>query len=199
MPWSPIQQKKQDSRKNSGSGGWRWQGSGRVGQNLKRRWRVGIIGGPSWNRWVSTPLPYVKKDFKVFHPLHYKTNPLIPGFTAIFEKSIPLLWRWWGRGDGEGGGFGLWYVPLHSCDYLCDISIKVNVATDEDNGRNESEHWTKDEIGVTTKLALIASWTHGRIAQSVRASEPNSVAAGSNLTSCQLFVATSKNSLVVNY
>ena len=63
------------------------------------------------------------------------------------------------------------------------------MATDEDNGRNESEHWTKDEIGVTTKLALIASWTHGRIAQSVRASEPNSVAAGSNLTSCQLFVA----------
>ena len=189
MPWSPIQQKKQDSRKNSGSGGWRWQESGRVGQNLKRRGRVGIIGGPSWNRRVSTPLPYVKKDFKIFHPLHCKTNPLIPGFppfqvkissppfTAIFEKSIPLLWR-----CGEGGGFGLWYVPLHSCDYLCDISIKVNVATDEDNGRNESEYWTKDEIGVTTKLALIASWTHGQIAQSVRASEPNSVAAGSNLS-----------------
>ena len=56
------------------------------------------------------------------------------------------------------------------------------MATDEDNGRNESEYWTKDEIGVTTKLALIASWTHGQIAQSVRASERNSVAAGSNLS-----------------
>ena len=113
MPWSPIQQKKQDSRKNSGSGGWRWQESGRVGQNLKRRGRVGIIGGPSWNRRVSTPLPYVKKDFKIFHPLHYKTNPFIPGFPPFqvkissppplqpFLKNPSPFYEDVGRGEGS--------------------------------------------------------------------------------------------------
>ena len=30
--------------------------------------------------------------------------------------------------------------PLHSCDYLSKISIKVNVATDEGNRRNEIRH-----------------------------------------------------------
>ena len=28
-------------------------------------------------------------------------------------------------------------IPLHSCDYLNKTSIKTNVATDEDNSRNE--------------------------------------------------------------
>ena len=28
--------------------------------------------------------------------------------------------------------------PLHSCDYLKKNSIKTNVATDEDSGRNET-------------------------------------------------------------
>ena len=28
-------------------------------------------------------------------------------------------------------------IPLHSCDYLCKVSIKINVATDESNSRNE--------------------------------------------------------------
>ena len=37
---------------------------------------------------------------------------------------------------------------IHSCDYLKNISIKINVATDEDNIRNENWHWTNDEIGV---------------------------------------------------
>ena len=26
------------------------------------------------------------------------------------------------------------------CDYLCEISLKANVATDEGNGRNERDH-----------------------------------------------------------
>ena len=29
------------------------------------------------------------------------------------------------------------FIPLHSCDYLKNISIKINVAIDEDNSRNE--------------------------------------------------------------
>ena len=28
-------------------------------------------------------------------------------------------------------------IPLHSCDYLKKLSIRVNVATDEGNDRNE--------------------------------------------------------------
>ena len=33
------------------------------------------------------------------------------------------------------------YTPLHSCDdYLKKISIKINVATDEGNSRNEIGH-----------------------------------------------------------
>ena len=28
-------------------------------------------------------------------------------------------------------------IPLHSCDYLKKLSIQINAATDEGNGRNE--------------------------------------------------------------
>ena len=37
-------------------------------------------------------------------------------------------------------------IPLHSCDYLKNISIKINVATNEVNNWNEMWHWTIDEI-----------------------------------------------------
>ena len=57
------------------------------------------------------------------------------------------------------------------------------MATDEGNSRNETWHWTNDEIGLGVQsLALSASWTHDLIAQSVRVSERNSVAVGSNPT-----------------
>ena len=29
------------------------------------------------------------------------------------------------------------FIPLHSCDYLKKISIKINVVADEDNSSNE--------------------------------------------------------------
>ena len=31
-------------------------------------------------------------------------------------------------------------IPLHSCDYLKKISIKINVVIDEGNSRNEMLH-----------------------------------------------------------
>ena len=31
-------------------------------------------------------------------------------------------------------------IPLHSCDYLKKVSIKINMATDEGDSRNEIEH-----------------------------------------------------------
>ena len=32
------------------------------------------------------------------------------------------------------------FIPLHSYDYLKQISIKTNMATDEGNSRNETWH-----------------------------------------------------------
>ena len=43
---------------------------------------------------------------------------------------------------------------LLSCDYLKKISIKINVATNEGNSRNETCHWTNDEIWGTVKSWL---------------------------------------------
>ena len=30
------------------------------------------------------------------------------------------------------------FIPLHSCDSIKEVPIKINVATDEDNSRNET-------------------------------------------------------------
>ena len=32
------------------------------------------------------------------------------------------------------------FILLHSCDYPKKISIKINVAIDEDNSQNETRH-----------------------------------------------------------
>ena len=69
-------------------------------------------------------------------------------------------------------------IPLHSCDYLQKTSIKINMATDE----GKQPKWNVTLNKLIGKLALSASWTHGLIAQSVRASERNSVVVGSNPT-----------------
>ena len=50
------------------------------------------------------------------------------------------------------------FIPLDSCDYLKKISIKINVATDEGNSRNEIGHLANDEIGVA-----VESWLSVRI------------------------------------
>ena len=70
-------------------------------------------------------------------------------------------------------------ILLHSCDYLNKILTKPNVVTDKDNDRNEMWHWTNNEIGMPVQSWL---WlrTHGLKAQSVRASERNSLVVGSN-------------------
>ena len=49
-------------------------------------------------------------------------------------------------------------IPRHSLDYLKKTSIKINVATDESNSRNEIEHWANDEIGVA-----VQSWLWVRV------------------------------------
>ena len=42
-------------------------------------------------------------------------------------------------------------ILLRSCNYLQDVSFKINVATDEDNSCNQLWYWTKDEIAVAAQ------------------------------------------------
>ena len=77
-------------------------------------------------------------------------------------------------------------------------SIEMDVSTDEFNSRNLTlnKRWN---LSRCAKLALRAIWTHGLIAQLVRASERNSVVLDWNPTQAEfLFTATSKNPSVVN-
>ena len=72
-------------------------------------------------------------------------------------------------------------IPLDSYVYLHKTSIKINVATDE--GKQPKSNVTLNtpwNWSSCTKLALSASLTLGLIAQSIRASERNSVVVGSN-------------------
>ena len=50
------------------------------------------------------------------------------------------------------------FIPLHACDYLKKTSIKINVAADGDNCRNEIWLWANDEIGVA-----VQSWLRVRV------------------------------------
>ena len=46
-------------------------------------------------------------------------------------------------------------IPLHSYDYLCKVSIKINVATDEGGkSRMKSDTEEKNEIGVAVQSSL---------------------------------------------
>ena len=44
-------------------------------------------------------------------------------------------------------------IPLHSCDYLKKISIKISVVTDEGNSQNKMLQCTNDET-----RAAVQSW-----------------------------------------
>ena len=46
------------------------------------------------------------------------------------------------------------FIPLHSCDYLKKILIKINVVIDQGNSQNEMWHWTYNEIGVAVQSLL---------------------------------------------
>ena len=50
------------------------------------------------------------------------------------------------------------FIPLHPCDYLKNISIKKNLATEEGKSRNEIWQWTNDAIRVA-----VQSWLWVRI------------------------------------
>ena len=54
--------------------------------------------------------------------------------------------------------YTLMCIYIHSRDYLKKISIQINVATDEGNGRNEIGHWANNEIAVA-----VQSWLWVRV------------------------------------
>ena len=83
VAWSPIHPKKQDNRKNSGSGVWRWQGSAggldKIWKRGSRQHRGGLhkIGGlaPNCQLWKETfkhsPYPH-----SWLSPIYSKNSPL---------------------------------------------------------------------------------------------------------------------------
>ena len=46
------------------------------------------------------------------------------------------------------------FIPLHSCDNLEKISIKIIMVTDKSNTRNKIWHWTNNEIEIAVKSWL---------------------------------------------
>ena len=53
------------------------------------------------------------------------------------------------------------YIWIYRCTHVTTsskVSIKTNAVTDEDNGRNESWHWTNDEIRIAIVDYECKSW-----------------------------------------
>ena len=46
------------------------------------------------------------------------------------------------------------FIPLYLNDYLIKTLIKIKVATDESNRRNEIWHWKNNEIGVALQSSV---------------------------------------------
>ena len=44
------------------------------------------------------------------------------------------------------------FILLHSRDYLCKSSVKVNVATDKENSQNETSTDQRDEIELPEEI-----------------------------------------------
>ena len=70
------------------------------------------------------------------------------------------------------------------------------MATDKSNSPNEIWHWINDKIGVAVESWLC--WTHDLIAQSIRASERNTVVVSSNPAHANFLLVLQKNASVVN-
>ena len=92
-----IQPEKQDNRKNSWGGGWKWQESRgeEVEQNLKKECGVSNAGGLHKKGGLE-PLCQLCKETKKFPSPIIKPNPLppsnaTPGLPPISSKNFPFL------------------------------------------------------------------------------------------------------------
>ena len=123
-----------------------------------------------------------------------KKNSVIVGLNTTRSNFLYLLHRilqWWTV-----------YVLAHSATLMWLPQENFNRNKRGDWWRqwpkrnmtlNKRSHWRS-----STKLALIATWTHGLIAQSITASEWNSLIVGKESHSGLLSVATWKNTSVSN-
>ena len=99
------------------------------------------------------------------------SNPTLANFLWLLLKIL----QWW-----------IPYVSIHSATSVTTFA-RVRLMQmwwlTKTKTEMKREHWKKRwNWSICTKLALRASWTHDLIVQSVRASERNSVVAGSNPT-----------------
>ena len=96
-------------------------------------------------------------------------------YAISISISISKILQWW-----------IPYVSIHSATNVITcarFSLKQMWRLTKAMTEMKCEHWAKKwNWSSCTKLALSASWTHVLIAQSVRASERNSVVGGSNPT-----------------
>ena len=69
-------------------------------------------------------------------------------------KYVTVLWCRHEGGQLKKKFFENLFLPLHARDYLKKTSVKINVATDEGNSRNEIGHWANDQIGVAVQSWL---------------------------------------------
>ena len=95
MVWSHIQLKKHDNRKNSGGGGWRWQGS--WGGDVGNIWKRGDMQyrGLHKIRGLAPLCQLSQETSKISHqppPPPFLVKISQPPIIAIFEKFQPPLW-----------------------------------------------------------------------------------------------------------
>ena len=86
------------------------------------------------NSWRETSVGYTASE----------RNSVVVGSNPTQTNILELLqqiFQWWTP-------YIYQFIPLHLCDYLNKIAIKLNVATYEGNSQNEIWRWTNDEIGI---------------------------------------------------
>ena len=86
------------------------------------------------NSWRETSVGYTASER---NSMVVGSNPTQTNFLELLQQ----IFQWWTP-------YIYQFIPLHSCDYLNKIAIKINVATYEGNSQNEIWRWTNDEIGI---------------------------------------------------
>ena len=109
--------------------------------------------------------------YRVKHVCYYMFTNSSPRHCTFFVFHYIYMKRWFNKAFA---------TSVITCAGLC---LKQMWRLTKAKTKMKPEHWTKRwNWSSCTKLALRASWTHGLIIPSVRASKQNSVVVGSNPT-----------------
>ena len=122
-------------------GDWRRQWP-KWSRTLSKRWSwsscTKLAQSASWTHGLIAQLVRAPERILV----DVGSNPTHSNFLYLLQ----IIFRWW-----------IPYVSVHSATLMWlaqKISIEINVATDEGNGRNEVGHWTNGETGVAAQSWL---------------------------------------------